>query len=85
MLMCVRRLFCGRATLRSRHLVTGSTLGPESWAEYLLGASAQLSSEGTQKKVGSISQESQMPRAKKTSSLKSGTGDLPFFMAPSAA
>ena len=63
----------------------GAIQNPSIGEAYLLGASDQLRSEGTQKKTGSVIAELQMPLAKKTSSLKSGTEDLPFLMAPRAA
>ena len=62
----------GSAELRVCHFVTGEIQDPAIGGEQLLGASAQLRSEGTQMKTGSASHELQMPLAKKTSSLKSG-------------
>ena len=55
-------------------------MDPESGAEYLLGASAQLSSEGAQKKVGSISQELQTPCAEEDELVEVGDGRPPLFL-----
>ena len=75
----------GSAELRACHFVTGEIQDPAIGGKHLLGASARLKSEGTHKNTGSVLHELQMPLAKKTSSLKSRTEDLPFLMAPRAA